>query len=448
MPVGRNVVVEPPISADLQIALKLLGPGQRRVYRWHHALSSVPEDQDLLLLIDYLIYRPDWLYRASQAVEEARSHLSDEFVMLLFAINDPACDARRMPSRRRGRHYSSQIAGSLATAAATFFPKEVRKAFFELFSAEINRWNWPCEGLKEYVVRNQNLYVTSRSVVQRFDDYALSNPIPFISNSFDDPWPEESISEPEPPIRPDGKPSLLADTTLIVLTTPARTEYISDTVRLLRPDELKKRFKRVLISVQGEEPYPALPVDTGIEIVYLTKEESAALAKPDNPWVRLKQHTIKCFELAMGGPLLLLQDDVRAREGWIDMFEQSLEEMYNDGLWDFIVSLYYPSNVAADARYDGSLKRGRYYSAYAAHTYYGAQAMYFPTHIVAEMKNIFSDEERLWRGHPDDILIHHFCVCRQNLYAPERSLFQHVGRHTTGVGTWHEASTFDDPWPT
>lgn len=141
--------------------------------------------------------------------------------------------------------------------------------------------------------------------------------------------------------------------------------------------------------------------------------------------------------------LIIFEDDVIFKDGWLRMLLAALNEMQQDGLDAFVLALYSPHDHE-----DNSFRRGKFYSSYFAACFYGTQGMFFPaTQLPAVSQVVFSESAQTFRM-PYDLAINQYCTAQQNLYTTRNSLVQHIGSVSTGLGAGqHTSPSFDRSWP-
>jgi len=167
------------------------------------------------------------------------------------------------------------------------------------------------------------------------------------------------------------------------------------------------------------------------------------------PWEVRRRFTFnysRCLaHFADGGEgLCVCEDDVLYAEGFWGLLQETVSEV-EARLREYVLALY----AMADYGADPSLRRGRLYSAYPAGLFFGTQGMYYPAAVIREQASRLRDVGLHEASPPGDLVIRDFCDERGYLYVARRSLVQHIGRVSTGLGNFHRSSTFhgDDPGP-
>ncbi len=239
------------------------------------------------------------------------------------------------------------------------------------------------------------------------------------------------------------KPEMLS---LSVMTCPRKEDYVIQTLDgLIQSDAALLRLQEVVIAVDAEtdEHLKQHRNNPRFSVALLSPEEAARVEN-----VRLHQRACNNFFRSLTLPrpgykgLLICEDDLIFRPGWIDKLCDSLNEMDQDGLTDFVLSAY-----SSHDHEHPSFRRGTFYSSYLAASFFGSQCLFFTASQVAPIAL------RVWnRGanifcEPYDILVNEHCTEAQNLYATRFPLVQHVGFKSTGLGGFFNAYRFDEPWP-
>lgn len=151
---------------------------------------------------------------------------------------------------------------------------------------------------------------------------------------------------------------------------------------------------------------------------------------------------LQCMAAESQG-VIVCEDDVIFKSGWLRMLLEALNEMEEDGITMPILSLYSPYDHEAD-----TFRRGKFYSSYFAASFFGTQSMFYPADQLTAVSRIVRTESALTYRLPYDLAINEYCTERQNLYTTRHSLVQHIGRVSTGLGgAGHTSPSFDRSWP-
>jgi hypothetical protein len=145
----------------------------------------------------------------------------------------------------------------------------------------------------------------------------------------------------------------------------------------------------------------------------------------------------RCLSFASDQGLIVLEDDVLVRPDWMHCLAKTVEEMRRHSLAGYALSLYYPQNVKL-------IRRGTYYQSYLAHTFYGSQAVYYPPGQAETACQWLTNHH----NRNIDMALREWFIKAQNVYAPIKSLAQHLGFTTTGLAQhMHRSPNFHHYWP-
>ena len=237
------------------------------------------------------------------------------------------------------------------------------------------------------------------------------------------------------------------DLALVFTTCPREPAYFpASLASALLGDPLAARLREIVVAVDAPDLACVAPL-TGharVRWVARTAEENARVA-PFHLHRRACHNYWRALGLAESGVrgVLACEDDVVFRDGWLAMLLESLNEMQADGLESFILAAY--------SAYDHerpTLGRGRYYSSYPAHEFYGTQALVYPHADLTPVREMLWASGVLNPEAPYDLLVGRVAVARQHLYATRSALAQHVGRQSSGLGDGcNRSPTFTRLWP-
>lgn len=132
---------------------------------------------------------------------------------------------------------------------------------------------------------------------------------------------------------------------------------------------------------------------------------------------------------------LIIEDDVKFARGWrhrLDMALAALEDRFGS---EFALTIYDP--------YGWHPKESCLYAVYPLQPFAGTQGVYYPARVrQGYAKYLRRHGVVANRDHYDYLLRDYLLQEDLPLFATVPSLIQHVGRTTTGVGSWHEAPRF------
>lgn len=236
------------------------------------------------------------------------------------------------------------------------------------------------------------------------------------------------------------------DLSLAFLTCPREPAYFAATLAsLLLSDPLVARLADIAVAVDAPDLgcMGALAGHGRVRWVARTEEENARIA----PYLlhrRACHNYWRAIGLAEAAPraAIVCEDDLVFRDGWLGMLLECLDEMQADGLEDFLLAAYSPGDHEAPP-----LRRGRCYSSYVAHSYYGGQAMIFSRGEIAPVRELVWRHGVVEPEEPYDLLVKRRAIDRQHLYTTRHSLVQHLGVQSTGLGWGHTSPSFGREWP-
>ena len=135
---------------------------------------------------------------------------------------------------------------------------------------------------------------------------------------------------------------------------------------------------------------------------------------------------------------LILEDDVRFARGWqprLSAILADLQYLHGSGL---VLAIYSPWDLVLQEH------RGeRFYAEYPLEKFYGTQGIYYTAAtrrgFAAYLKvhGLVANE----KGY-DYLLRDYLSKANLPLFAATPSLIQHIGKKSTGLGTWHDSQGF------
>lgn len=236
------------------------------------------------------------------------------------------------------------------------------------------------------------------------------------------------------------------DLALVFLTCRRNPAYFPITLAsALLADPLTARLREVAVEVDAPNLDCVAPLQGHAQVRWRarTDEVSAQVAA-----FSLHRRACHAYWRALGlaspdaRAVILCEDDVIFRDGWLGMLLECLNEMRAVGLEEF--------HIAAYSAYDhdhAPLRRGCFYSSYPAHDFYGTQAMLYPADEVAPVRDLIWRHGIETHEEPYDLLVKRRAIARQHLYATRHSIAQHIGACTTGLGGLHTSPSFHRRWP-
>lgn len=233
---------------------------------------------------------------------------------------------------------------------------------------------------------------------------------------------------------------------LVIMTVKRPNNYLSKTLESLTLADSKWRlFREVGLAVDSPDAswIPVFLPARKLTIAPLNIEETIRV-ETYKLHRRACHNYYRALQLATScRGLIVCEDDIVFREGWIEKLCQSLDEMQENGVSNFVLSLYSANNH--DNR---SFRRGTFYSSYLASSFYGTQCVFYTASEIPEVSSL------IWKNgvqdylDPYDLILKQYCERKQNLYVTRYSLVQHIGLKSTGLGgNHHRSPTFHLSWP-
>ena len=237
------------------------------------------------------------------------------------------------------------------------------------------------------------------------------------------------------------------DIALVFLTCPREQAYFPVTLAsALLGDPRAARLREIVVVVDAPDLACVEPLAQHgrVRWVARTAEENERVAS-FRVHRRVCHNYWRALGLAGAGAraLLVCEDDVVFRDGWLGMLLECLEEMRAGGLTDFMLAAYARYDMDQPAR-----RCGTYYSSYPGRDFYATQAMLYPAGECAGLRAMLWERGVVKMEQPCDLLIGRHLMERKHLYATRYSLVQHVGLKSTGLSIGGQQSeSFGQPWP-
>lgn len=238
----------------------------------------------------------------------------------------------------------------------------------------------------------------------------------------------------------------LEDLALVFLTCPREPAYFATTLAsALLGDARVAGLRDMAVAVDAPdlECVASLAHHARVRWVPRTAEETALVKG-----FHVHRRACHAYWRALGlAPevrgVLVCEDDVIFREGWLGLLLETLNEMESAGHREFLLAAYSPYDH--EARW---LRRGRYFSSYIASGFYGTQAVFYPRAEAEAVGALVWTHGVEASEEPYDLLVKRRAVARQHLYTTRCSLAQHIGAKSTGLGDGrHRSPSFATPWP-
>ena len=224
----------------------------------------------------------------------------------------------------------------------------------------------------------------------------------------------------------------------IAICTVARPKpYLYATMTSLLASDWQGSDGQIHLCVGGpDHAYAQLHAAQRISVHPLTADEWETMREA-SVHTRFNANYRRCLRHAGDDGLIVLEDDILVRPDWLRCLRLALDEMKAHGHRGFVLSLYYPADIAR-------VHRGVFHQSYFAPSFYGTQALYFAPGLAADVIDHLAATPK----RTVDIALRNWFIQQQNVYATIRSLAQHIGYTTTGLaGHMHRAPDFHLPWP-
>jgi len=161
-----------------------------------------------------------------------------------------------------------------------------------------------------------------------------------------------------------------------------------------------------------------------------------------SPHRRFCRNYVRCLSLPVpdGGGLCVCEDDVVFRDLFVQRLLTTIDELEaHTGKTDYCLALF----TDCDLERDPSFYRGRHFCSYGW-PFRGTQCMYYPRAVAAELRDYIQEHGVTKTEDCGDLLIARLYADR--MYASPRSLVNHIGRVSTGLGGLPESPSFSRPY--
>jgi hypothetical protein len=136
--------------------------------------------------------------------------------------------------------------------------------------------------------------------------------------------------------------------------------------------------------------------------------------------------------------IVVCEDDIVFAPNFLKNVLRTLNEIFATGVEDFALSAYFGTTRTSDF----GCPAGEHFSRYPPHRFFGTQFMFY-TRGVATVLQARMLEDGVHRARmPGDLLIAEYFRQHDALFITARSLVQHIGVASTGLGQFHRAPDF------
>ncbi len=230
---------------------------------------------------------------------------------------------------------------------------------------------------------------------------------------------------------------------LAIMTVPRDPPYVHQTIAsLLASDPLLHELSLVhlVIGSSNAEYLASYRHHRMLAFHPLTEEEEEGIK---GWWVhrRFCHNYVRCLSLPIpeGGGICVCEDDVVFRDRFLQLLLLAVHEMEHDaGLRDYCLALF----CDADLETSASFYRGKHFCSYGW-PFHGTQCMYYPKSVALAIRDHVQKFGADDPKKPGDLLIQDLYGNR--MYACPRSLANHIGTVSTGLGGSRGSPSFLRP---
>ena len=157
---------------------------------------------------------------------------------------------------------------------------------------------------------------------------------------------------------------------------------------------------------------------------------------------RFCHNYVRCLSLPIpeGGGLCVCEDDIVFRDLFVQRLLATVDELEaHTGSADYCLALF----TDRDLEQDASFYRGRYFCSYGW-DFHGTQSMYYPRGVAGDLGEYLQEHGVDRAEDCGDLLLGKLYGDR--MYASPRSLVDHIGAVSTGLGGSPPSPTFHRPY--
>jgi hypothetical protein len=229
---------------------------------------------------------------------------------------------------------------------------------------------------------------------------------------------------------------------IVIMSVPREPVYIHQTLASLFMSDPLVHKTRIHVMVDAPdaaylENYAHHP---NLTVQPLTPTE---VEQTEAYWVhRRHAHNYhRCLAMSCEGHsgLCICEDDLVFRHGFLTKLVATIAQLeVEHPLEKYVLAAYAPYDFGLD-RAAGRIQS---FCGYPAAGFYGNQCLYYPRTVLDDLAPLFYEQAVRRAVAPSDMVVKEYCRQSAVLYACTRSLAQHVGRVTTGLGNFHDSPTF------
>jgi hypothetical protein len=157
---------------------------------------------------------------------------------------------------------------------------------------------------------------------------------------------------------------------------------------------------------------------------------------------RFSHNYVRCLSLPIpdGGGICVCEDDIVFRDLFVQRLLATVDELEaHTGAADYCLALF----TDCDLEQEASFYRGRYFCSYGW-AFRGTQCMYYPRGVAEDVRGYLQEHGVDRTDDCGDLLIGKLYGDR--MYACPRSLADHIGAVSTGLGGLPPSPTFHRPY--
>lgn len=230
---------------------------------------------------------------------------------------------------------------------------------------------------------------------------------------------------------------------LAITTVDREPPYVHQTLAsLFASDPLVHELPAVhlVVGTKNAEYLRHFRHHPNLRFYVLDDEEHERISKW-TPHRRCCHNYVRCLSLPIpaGGGVCVVEDDVIFRHGFLNDLLKAISEMENVGhLRPYALSLFCDRDLEARP----SFRQGVYYCRYGL-DFYGTQGMYYPRDTALELRDYVQQHGVDTHEYAVDLLIGG--ACKGRMYGCPRSLVDHIGAVSTGLGGMAPSPSFRRP---
>jgi hypothetical protein len=161
------------------------------------------------------------------------------------------------------------------------------------------------------------------------------------------------------------------------------------------------------------------------------------------PHIRCCHNYHRCLTLPLDGSrgLIVCEEDLIFQNGFFPRLVATIDEIEaKAGVEEYALAAY----ACYDFRDSREEPNGELFAPYDVEGFYGTQCVYYPRKVVPKLAELVLSKGVERYTEPVDLLVKKAYREFEGFFACRTSLVQHIGESTTGLGGFHQNSTFDN----